>query len=150
MIRNSTSRPLPTVVVADPDPQYQRYIISLLQEEFRCIPTNSLQETYQVLQRERPTLLILEPNQPDGDGITLIQRLQADPNLQGVLTACVTQRASIMDKVRAFRAGTDDYVVKPLVPATFPGQMLLLCRAGHMARSFAGRGAQPIGYLNGR
>ncbi len=140
-MRNSTNNlPLPTAVIADPDPQYQRYIISLLQEEFRCIPTNTLQETYQALQRERPALLILELNQPDGDGITLIQRMQTDPTLREVLTACVTQRASIMDKVRAFRAGTDDYLVKPVAPATFPGQMLLLRRAGHMARSFAGRG----------
>jgi len=139
-MRNSTSRhQLPTVVVADPDPRFQRHITFLLQQDFRCIATNTLWETYQVIQREHPALLILELNQPDGDGIALIQKAQADPRLKEILIACVTQRASLMDKVRAFRAGTDDYLVKPVPAATFVGQMLLLRRAGHMARAVAVR-----------
>lgn len=126
----------PLVVVADPDPHSQQLIVSLLQQEFRCVATNSLRETYQAILREQPAVLILEPHQPDGDGVALIQHLQADSVLRKILVACVTQRATIMDKVRAFRAGADDFLVKPLPPATFTGQMLLLWRAGHMARAY--------------
>jgi DNA-binding response OmpR family regulator len=129
----------PLVVVADPDPYSQQIIISLLQREFRCIATNSLRETYQVILREQPAVLILEPHQPDGDGVALIQHLQADSTLRKILVACVTQHATIMDKVRAFRAGADDFLVKPLPPATFTGQMLMLWRAGHMARAYNAR-----------
>ncbi len=124
-----------TVVVADPDPTMQRQIVSLLQPEFRCLVANSLFEAFQLIQRERPVLLILELDQPDGDGILLIQRLQADPLLKMVLIACVTRRSGWKEKVRAFRAGADDYLVKPISAATFYGQMLLLRRAGHLARS---------------
>ena len=126
----------PLVVVADPDPYSQQIIIALLQREFRCIATNSLRETYQVILREQPAVLVLEPHQPDGDGVALIQHLQADSILRRILVACVTQQATIMDKVRAFRAGADDFLVKPLHPATFTGQMLMLWRAGHMARAY--------------
>lgn len=135
MIKN----PLSTVVVADPDPVYQRQIVSLLQANFRCIVTGSLREAYQAILRERPGIVILELDQPDGDSIAFIQHLQADIALQQILIACVTRRASIMDKVRAFRAGADDYIVKPLPAATFCGQMLLLRRTGHMARSYSKR-----------
>lgn len=124
-----------TVVVADPDPAAQRQIISLLQPEFRCLIANSLFEAFQLIQRERPVLVILELDQPDGDGILLIQRLQADPHLKMVLIACVTRRAGWKEKIRAFRAGADDYIVKPLPLVTFYGQILLLRRAGHLARS---------------
>ncbi|HEY7346921.1 MAG TPA: response regulator [Ktedonobacterales bacterium] len=127
---------LPTVVVADPDMFYQQRIAISLQQGFRCILTGSLRETYWAILCERPALVILELNQPDGDGIALIQHLQADPALKGILIACVTQRATIRDKVRAFRAGADDYIVKPL-SSSFFGQMLLLRRAGHMARGYA-------------
>ena len=129
----------PLVVVADPDPYSQQIIIALLQREFRCIATNSLRETYQVILREQPAVLVLEPHQPDGDGVALIQHLQADSILRRILVACVTQQATIMDKVRAFRAGADDFLVKPLHPATFTGQMLMLWRAGHMARAYNAR-----------
>jgi DNA-binding response OmpR family regulator len=126
-------------VVADPDPLYQRYLTYLLQQEFRCIAASTLRETYQTIQSVHPALLILELNQPDGDGIGFIQHVQADPQLKTILIACVTQRASLMDKVRAFRAGTDDYLVKPVPSATFVGQMLLLRRTGYMARTISAR-----------
>lgn len=129
--------PLPTVVVADPDPLYQHHIASLLQRDFRCIATSTLRETYQVIWRERPALLILEPYQPDGDGISFIQHVHTDPALKGILVACVARQASMRDKVRAFRAGADDYLVKPLPITTFSGQMVLLRRIGHMARASA-------------
>ena len=128
----------PTVVVADPDALYQHYITnSLRQEGFRCVTTSTLRETYQAIQREHPTLLILELDQPDGDGISFIQYLQADLNFRQILIACLTYRHSIKDKVRAFRAGTDDYIVKPVSLSTFPGQMLMLRRSGHMARAYS-------------
>jgi DNA-binding response OmpR family regulator len=135
MIKN----PLSTIVVADPDPAYQREMVSLLQANFRCVVTGSLREAYYTILREHPTILILELDQPDGDGIAFIQHLQADIALQSILIACVTRRASVMDKVRAFRVGADDYIVKPLPPATFCGQMLLLRRTGHMARNYSKR-----------
>ena len=132
MLRN----PLSTLVVADPDIAYQRQIISLLESSFRCFAASTLREAYETILRERPALITLELNQPDGDGISFIQYLQADPFLQHILIACVTERSSIADKVRAFRAGADDYIVKPIYGPSFYGQMLLLRRTGHMARNF--------------
>ncbi len=133
MINNAV---LPAVVVADPDPASQQQIVDLLKSSFRCIITGTLTETYQVIRRERPPMLILELNQPDGDGLKLIQALQADPALRQVLIACVTTRSTIKDKIAAFRVGADDYLVKPLAPSmNFYGRMLLLRRAGHIART---------------
>ena len=126
---------LPLVVVADPDPTYQQYIIQILSPSFRCLATRTLRETYQAIQRERPALLTLELDQPDGDGVTLIRLLQDDHELQSILIACVTRRAAVKEKIQAFRAGADDYLVKPLTPMmNFYGRMLLLLRAGHIAR----------------
>jgi DNA-binding response OmpR family regulator len=134
-----SSNPLSTVVVADPDRAYQRQITALLESGFRCFPANTLREAHQLILRERPALITLELDQPDGDGMAFIQYLQAEPTLQHILIACVTRRSSITDKVRAFRAGADDYIVKPIHGPTFCGQMLLLCRTGHMARNLSKR-----------
>jgi DNA-binding response OmpR family regulator len=134
-----SSNPRSPVIVADPDPVYQRQIITCLESSFRCFPANTLREARQLVLLERPTLITLELDQPDGDGIAFIQYLQAEPALQHILIACVTHRSSIADKVRAFRAGADDYIVKPIHCSTFYGQMLLLRRTGHMARNFSSR-----------
>lgn len=127
---------LPVAIVSDPDPTYQHYLVQALSSSFQCIATKSLRETYQVIQQERPTLVTLELDQPDGDGLALIRFLQEDAQLRSILIACVTRRATVKEKIQAFRAGADDYLVKPLTPAmNFYGRMLLLVRAGHFARS---------------
>lgn len=131
------SNPLSKVVVVDPDPADQRQIVTCLEPGFRCFTANTLHEARQVIQRERPALITLELDQPDGDGISFIQYLQSEPTIHHILIACVTQRAAIADKVRAFRAGADDYIVKPIYGPTFYGQMLLLRRTGHMIRNFS-------------
>ena len=126
---------LPTALVADPDPYYQQQLVNLLQPSFRCVVANTLRETIQLLQRERPVLLVLDLDQPDGDGIILVQQMQNHSDYSRVLIACVTKRAAIKDKIQAFQAGVDDYLVKPLTQAmNFYGRMLLLRRAGHIAR----------------
>lgn len=126
---------LPLVLVADPDPLYQQQLVKLLEPSFRCVVTGSLRETVQALQHERPVLLVIDVDQPDGDGIVLIRQMQSHPDFRGVLIACVTRRSSIRDKILAFQAGVDDYLIKPLTQAmNFYGRMLLLRRAGHIAR----------------
>lgn len=126
---------LPMVVVADPDPLYQQQLVKLLEPSFRCVVTSSLHETVQIFQRERPFMLVLDVDQPDGDGIVLIRQMQSHPDFRSVLIVCVTRRSSIKDKILAFQAGVDDYLVKPLTQAmNFYGRMLLLRRAGHIAR----------------
>jgi putative two-component system response regulator len=133
------SYPISTVVVIDPDPIYQRQIAYLLRESFQCIPANSLSEAFQLIMRYQPALVTLEIDQPDGDAFAFIQYLQQDRALKMILIACVTSRSAIAEKVRAFRAGADDYIVKPVSPALFYGQMLLLRRAGHLARNVSMR-----------
>ncbi|HET8841390.1 MAG TPA: response regulator, partial [Ktedonobacteraceae bacterium] len=105
--------PLPIVIIADPDPAYRQNIAHLLQPGFRCFLTSTLEETYKAIWRLKPALVSLELTFPDGDGLKLIRDLQTEPTLTHVLIACVTSRSSISDKIQAFRAGTDDYFVKP-------------------------------------
>jgi DNA-binding response OmpR family regulator len=131
------ARVLPSIIVADPDPAWQRQMTTLLQRDFQCFVAGTMHEAAQLIERVQPVLLILELDQPDGDGFALIHYLQASPNLRQILIACVTTRSTITDKLRAIRAGVDDYIVKPLDVVTFAGRMLMLRRLGHMARSYA-------------
>ncbi len=128
-----TFRPL--ALVADPDPFYQWHLVQQLEPSFRCVVAKTLRETVQMLQYERPVLLVLDLDQPDGDGILLIRQMQSHPAYRPVLIACVTGRSTMKDKIAAFQAGVDDYLVKPLTQAmNFYGRMLLLRQAGHLAR----------------
>jgi two-component system response regulator TctD len=48
--------------------------------------------------------------------------------MRHVLLMVVTARSGVRDKINAFQAGADDYLVKPLDPAAFALRVQLLSR----------------------
>lgn len=61
----------------------------------------------------RYDLLLLDLTLPKGDGVALIHRLR--PAISRVPMLVLTARGSVGDTVRAFEAGADDCLAKPLV-----------------------------------
>jgi PleD family two-component response regulator len=116
------------VLVSDPDTSFQEVLLVYLQPRYQVITANSLAATMQMIIRYRPTILLLELTQPDGDGIELIRQVQSDPGLQDMIIVCVTDRCGVRDKVTALQSGADDYLVKPINPNTFSARLTLLGR----------------------
>jgi DNA-binding response OmpR family regulator len=128
----SPSLPL-TVLIADPDISQQEALAASLQPRYRVVHARTLAETIDMLARVRPDVLLLEINQPDGDGVELIRRLREERQTRDLIIACVTNRATIRDKVTGFQAGADDYIVKPVNPQTFVWRIVLLARLRQMS-----------------
>jgi DNA-binding response OmpR family regulator len=116
------------VLVADPDIAQQQVIAKSLQPRYNVVTARNLAETVQMLVINRPRILLLEIDQPDGSGIELIKQIRQDPGTHATIIACVTNRSSIKDKVAGFQAGADDYIVKPINPETFMWRLVLLMR----------------------
>jgi DNA-binding response OmpR family regulator len=75
---------------------------------------------------ENPTdVVVLDLSMPDLDGFETLDRLR---DLSDVPVILLTARGGEIDKVRGFRAGADDYVVKPF------GRQELLARVGALLR----------------
>ena len=63
--------------------------------------------------RERPAdVVLLDVTMPELDGFATLERLR---DVSEVPVLLVTSRASEIDQVRGFRAGADDYIVKPVL-----------------------------------
>jgi DNA-binding response OmpR family regulator len=75
---------------------------------------------------ESPTdVIVLDLSMPDLDGFETLERLR---DLSDVPVILLTARSGEIDKVRGFRAGADDYVVKPF------GRQELLARIEALLR----------------
>ena len=127
MMRTPPS-PTMSALVVDPDIATQQQITNCLRGRYRILTAGRLADALQVLAQERPQVLVLELNQPDGDGIQLIERLRANPATRRMIIVCLTTRKGTRDKVLGFQAGADDYVIKPADSDSFLTRLALLAR----------------------
>ena len=68
----------------------------------------------------KPHLILMDLQLPGTDGLELTRRLKADPDTQNIKIIAVTAYAMKGDQDRAFAAGCDDYVTKPIDTRTLP------------------------------
>lgn len=63
--------------------------------------------------QQAPDLIVLDLGLPAGDGFTVLERLQALPQLAGIPVIVLTARESAETKARALEAGAERFVAKP-------------------------------------
>ena len=73
-------------------------------------------------------LVVLDVEMPDANGIDLLRAMRADPRLADVPVLMLSGRTDQETRERAFEAGVDDYMVKPVVPPEFQRRMLQLLK----------------------
>ena len=122
-----------TVLVSEPDLAQQQRIIDCLRPRFRIITAKNIAETVEMIALYHPQILLLEVDQPDGDGIKLIKQIRQERAARSMVVACVTKRSGVKDKVAGFQAGADDYVIKPINTQMFLWRVVLLSRIRQFA-----------------
>jgi CheY-like chemotaxis protein len=98
-----------------------RDLLTLLLESrgARTRAVSSAQEALDAIRQRRPDLLLADIRMPDEDGLSLIGRVRAweSEDREGRLPAIVvTAFASGRDRERAFTAGYDRHIAKPIEP----------------------------------
>lgn len=68
----------------------------------------------EVIARAAPALILMDINLPGMDGLTLTSRLKADPATRAIRIVALTALAMKGDDKKAFAAGCDGYIAKPI------------------------------------
>lgn len=112
------SGPRATVLALDDDPQILSGIRALLEPAGMSVITHedalSLSD---VLDDSRPDILLLDIDMPVVSGFELCRALRQDPHWARLPILIVTGRDDAASIQRAFSAGADDFLRKPIVPA---------------------------------
>src|SRR6185369_2572245 len=69
--------------------------------------------------RHRPDLVLCDIHVPLLNGFEIIAQLKASADLRRIPVIAVTALAMVGDRERAFAAGFDGYLPKPIAPETF-------------------------------
>ena len=93
------------------------------------------------IEREQPSIVLLDVTMPDLDGVEVIKRLRAEGS---DLPICVlSARNEVDDRVRGLQAGADDYLVKPFALEELVARLHALLRRRPEAPAPADRGRPP-------
>ena len=120
------SAPLRRVLVVDDDDDIRLLLEQLLQGAGYAVETaQDGRAALRVFHANPCELVILDLSMPELDGFETLERIR---DLSDVPVILLTARSGEIDKVRGFRAGADDYVVKPF------GRQELLARIEALLR----------------
>jgi DNA-binding response OmpR family regulator len=118
--------PLRRVLVVDDDDDIRLLLQELLRGAGYDVETaEDGRVALRVFHASPPDLVVLDLSMPELDGFETLERLR---DLSDVPVILLTARGGEIDKVRGFRAGADDYVVKPF------GRQELLARVEALLR----------------
>ncbi len=123
-------KPAVSVLVVDDDADVRALVSTLLgRAGYLVAEAPDGRAALKALYGQRPDLVVLDVNMPDLDGWATLERIR---ELSDVPVVMLSARGEELEKVRALRAGADDYVTKPF------GRQELLARVESVLRRTAG------------
>ena len=112
------------VLVVDDSPDVRRFArVSLAASGFEVREAAEGDEAIAMARLLRPTCVVLDVVMPGVSGFEVCRSLRADPLTADCTVVMLTANASADDKVEAFSAGADDYMVKPFAPRDIAGRV---------------------------
>ncbi|WP_347861046.1 response regulator transcription factor [Salimicrobium sp. PL1-032A] len=103
-----------SILITDDDPYIRMLVSRTLQESgYHTYPASGADEALSILEKTTIDLAVVDVMMPGTDGYTLTKEIR---DLYGLPVILLTAKGEIRDKEQGYRAGTDDYIVKPFEP----------------------------------
>ena len=141
----SGRREAPKVLVVDDDPSIRQICREVLElGGYQVRDAGSANAALAEARRFRPDMILMDVLMPGIDGYRTAEMIRADAAIGMAPIMFLSARGDTADKVRAFRSGAEDYMVKPFDAAE------LLARVGKaLDRQARELGASPTTQLPG-
>ena len=106
-----------TILVIEDQKDNRRILRDLLtNSDFQVIEAVTGTDGVRIAETHHPDLILMDIQLPGIDGYEATRRIKANPDLQKIPIIVVTSYALSGDDVKAFEAGCDAYVTKPVSP----------------------------------
>ena len=106
---------LEPILIVDDNPQNLKLAkVILAAEGYEVKTAIDAEEALRILESFTPRLILMDLQLPRMDGLELTRRLKADPARREIIVIALTAYAMKGDDEKAFAAGCDGYISKPI------------------------------------
>lgn len=114
----------PLILIVDDNPLNLKLAASVLEaEHLQVARADDAVQALSAIQRAKPALILMDIAMPGMDGLTLTRKLKGDPATQDIIIVALTAFAMKGDEQRAYAAGCDGYIPKPIDTRKFAEQV---------------------------
>lgn len=103
------------IAIVEDNPDNRLLALALLEGLYQCTEYETGIEALAGLEREVPSLVLLDISLPGMDGVETLARIRDNPTLRHLPVIALTAHAMTGDREKYISAGFDDYVTKPIV-----------------------------------
>jgi DNA-binding response OmpR family regulator len=102
------------ILIADDDPSVREILRMMLEEDgYAVVEAVDGQQAWDKLNTEGADMGIFDLNMPRLDGLQLTQRIRQDSRYSELPILMLTVRALVIEQIRGYDRGADEYVTKP-------------------------------------
>ena len=104
-----------TILYVEDNNDNRRLVRRVLNAEgYDVIEAANASEALEILERNKPGLILMDINMPDMDGYALTTMIKHKPGFESVPILAITANVMRGDKERSLEAGCDGYIQKPI------------------------------------
>src|SRR5215211_285859 len=115
-----------TVLVVDDEPIVREVVVRYLRRAgYRTLEAGDGDLARTLIERERPSLVVLDLMLPGTDGLALCRWIRSSSDLPVIM---LTARGEEVDRIVGLELGADDYVTKPFSPRELAARVRTVLR----------------------
>jgi CheY-like chemotaxis protein len=108
---------LRTVVIADDESSMRLLVHATIEsDDYAVLEASDGVEAWSLIQRSKPSLVLLDVQMPGRTGLEVLRAIKADPTLKATRVILLTSKAMEGDVEAGLIAGADFYLTKPFSP----------------------------------
>jgi signal transduction histidine kinase len=112
-VETSRNGSLPTILVADDEPDMLRFLKSQLSPHYNVLEAVDGQQAIEKASQFLPDIILLDMMMPEKDGLQACREIRERTPTQSIPIVLLTARADEETKLKALEAGASDFLAKP-------------------------------------
>jgi len=127
----------PVVLIAEDEPDMQRFLKSELQKDYDVIAATDGVQALEKAEHFLPDIILLDMMMPEMDGLEVCQALRKRPATLKIPVILLTARADEETKFEALQMGANDFLAKPFSSTELQARIKNLIESHHYQRKLS-------------